>query len=75
MNQNFLCHHHHSDRQSQQIHRHPVVRNFHHLHYSQQHRTLQISQVTEEMASATSVIADNSQEASNKAKKVDELVQ
>jgi methyl-accepting chemotaxis protein len=41
----------------------------------QQHRTLQISQVTEEMASATSIIADNSQEAANKAKRVNELVQ
>jgi methyl-accepting chemotaxis protein len=41
----------------------------------QQHRTLEISQVTEEMASATSVIADNSQEAAIKAKRVDELVQ
>jgi len=41
----------------------------------QQKRTMQISQATEEMTGSTQSIADNSQEAENKAKKVEELVQ
>jgi methyl-accepting chemotaxis protein len=41
----------------------------------QQKRTMQISQATEEMTSTTQSIAENSQEAEGKAKKVEELVQ